>query len=322
MMRDGNALDKFRAALLFSVSFGAVAFAADTSLFSLPMEQQRAAERSVALALDMDYAGSYAEAEKLQKGNPGAACVLRNVARLSEFDDTGDTLALRSAEKELSECAADGAWDVLREFERGYAQTALGSSFKGAMGTRRAAKKFEDSEDKDARAVYSIYAYYVEDGLSFLPFVSDDRDAYLKILEERAANSKLFWPLFATPLAWMYYDRDEYGKALDVVERALAKAPKNAVFWQMKADMLYKQKRYAEASRIYERSAAEYLSRTGKSVRYFCAVGNLARIYLDAGDAEKSRKQAEKLKSADYGKVERWMPGSLVKDLKKKKLYP
>ncbi len=270
----------------------------------------------------MDYAGSYAETEKLQKGNPGAACVLRNVARLSEFDDTGDTVALRNAERELSECRAEGAWDVLREFELGYAKTALGSSLKGALATRKAAKKFEDSDDADARAVYAIYAYYVEDGFSFLPFVSDDRDAHLKVLEERSANSRLFWPLFATPLAWMYYDRGEYGKALAVVESALAKAPKNAVFWQMKADMLYKQKRYAEAARIYERSAAEYLSRTGKSVRYFCAVGNLARIYLDAGNLEKSRMHAEKLKSADYEKVERWMPGSLIKDLKKKKLYP
>ncbi len=299
---------------------GALNAFADSSLFELSRELQSEAERSVAFALKADYKKSYQVLEKIRAKNPGAACVLRNVTRLSEFDDTGDTLALEKAAKELSECAAEGAWDVLRAFELGYAQTSLGNSIKGALGTRSAAKKFEDSEDKDARAFYSIYAYYIDDGLSFLPFVSDDREAYLKILEERSANSELFWALFATPLAWMYYDKQEYGKALNVVERALSKAPQNPVFWQMKADMLYKLKKYTEAAKIYEKSAAEYLKRTGKSVRYFCAIGNLSRIYLDAGDFEKSKFYTEKLLDPDYKKIENWMPESLIKDLKKKDL--
>ncbi len=300
----------------------ALSSAADSSLFSLPGDLQRWADRSVAAALKMDYADSYRESERIRAKNSGVACVLRNISRLSEFDDVGDTLALQKAEKELSECSASGAWDVLREFELGYAKTALGKSFKGAMDTRRAAKKFEDSKDRDARAFYSIYAYYVEDGLSFLPFVSDDRESHLQILEERAMHSRLFWPLFATPLAWMFYDREEYGKALDVVNKALSKAPENAVFWQMKADMLYKQKEYAAASEIYEKSARDYLIRTGKSVRYFCAIGNLARIYQDAGRLEEARRNAEMFNSPEYRKIEKWMPASLVKDLKKKNLYP
>ena len=304
----------------FATLFGAAHAFAGSSLFALPGDLQSEAKRSVKLALNADYKTSYQVSEKIRAKNPGAACVLRNVVRLSEFDDVGDTLALEKAAKELSECTAEGAWDVLRAFELGYAQSALGSSLKGALGTRSAAKKFEDSEDKDAKAFYSIYAYYVDDGLSFLPFVSDDRDAYLKILEERSANSELFWALFATPLAWMYYDKQEYGKALKVVERAISKAPANPVFWQMKADMLYKQKKYAEAAKIYEKSAAEYLKRTGKSVRYFCAIGNLSRIYLDAGDTEKSKFYADKLLDPDYEKIEKWMPGSLVKDLEKKDL--
>lgn len=299
---------------------GALDVFAGSSLFSLPQELQQQAERSVAFALKADYKKSYQILETIHAGNPGAACVLRNVTRLSEFDDTGDTLVLEKAAKELSTCTAEGGWDVLRAFELGYAQSALGSSLKGALGTRSAAKKFEDSEDKDAQAFYAIYAYYVDDGLSFLPFVSDDREAYLKILEERSANSELFWALFATPLAWMYYDKQEYGKALKVVERAISKAPANPVFWQMKADMLYKLKAYAEAAKIYEKSAEEYLKRTGKSVRYFCAIGNLSRIYLDAGDSEKSKFYADKFLDPDYEKIEKWMPGSLVKDLKKKDL--
>ena len=56
------------------------------------------------------------------------------------------------------------------------------------------------------------------------------------------------------------------------------------------------------------------------SVRYFCAVGNLARIYLAAGDDEKAKMKAGKFNDPAYEKVEKWMPASLVKDLKKKNL--
>lgn len=291
------------------------------SPFRLPGELSQTAKNAVELALATDYAGAYREIQKVGTKNPGASCVLRNIVRLTEFDDLGDSAVLASAAAELSECKAYGAWDVLREFELGYAQTSLGHSFKGALGTRRAAKKFENSEDPDAQAIYAIYAYYVEDGFSFLPFVSDDRDAYLKLLNAQSEKSELFWALFATPLVWMHYDREEFDKALKVVERSLVKAPGNPVFLQMKADMLYKLRRFEEAAKIYEKSAETYLKRSGKSVRYWCAIGNLARIYLDSGNASAAKRYAEMFSSPEYAKWEKWMPQSLVKDLKKKDLY-
>ncbi len=318
-MKFSKQLSTFHGAIFF---ISAVAVASDTSLFALPGTLQSEAKQSFDLALQTNYSEAYAAIQKIQDKNPGAACVIRGIVRLSEFDDTGDTLALFTAEKELSKCSAEGSWDILREFELGYAHTAMGHSIKGALGTRKAAKKFEDAEDLDAQAFYAIYAYYVDDGLSFLPFVSDHREDYLKILEKSSDRSELFWALFATPLAWMYYDKQEYDKALDIVERSLAKAPRNPVFLQMKADMLYKLGRFAEAAKIYEKSASDYLTRTGKSVRYWCAVGNLARIYKEMGDNEKSLRNADLFKSPEYEKIETWMPASLVKDLKKKKLYP
>ena len=277
--------------------------ASEASLFTLPETLQSEAKHTFDFALQTNYSEAYAAIQKIQDKKPGAACVIRGIVRLSEFDDTGDTLALFTAEKELSKCSAEGSWDILREFELGYAHTAMGHSIKGALGTRKAAKKFEDAEDLDAQAFYAIYAYYVDDGLSFLPFVSDHREDYLKILEKGADRSELFW-------------------ALEVVERSLAKSPKNPVFLQMKADMLYKLGRFVEAAKIYEKSASDYLNRTGKSVRYWCAVGNLARIYKEMGDSEKSLQHADLFKSPEYKQIEKWMPASLVKDLKKKKLYP
>ncbi len=318
-MKFPKQLSRFLGATFF---ISAIAVAAEASLFALPGTLQSEAKRSFDFALQVNYSEAYAAIQKIQDKNPGAACVVRGIVRLSEFDDTGDTLALFTAEKELSKCSAEGSWDILREFELGYAHTAMGHSIKGALGTRKAAKKFEDAEDLDAKAFYAIYAYYVDDGLSFLPFVSDHREDYLKVLESGSDRSELFWALYATPLAWMYYDRQEYDKALKVVERSLAKAPGNPVFLQMKADMLYKLERFAEAAKIYEKSASDYLNRTGKSVRYWCAIGNLARIYKEMGDSEKSSQNANLFKSPEYKKIEKWMPASLVKDLKKKKLYP
>lgn len=307
---------------LFAATFGSVLlFAEEASLFALPGRVQSQAKRAFLFALQTNYPEAYREIGEIQKTDSGTACVIRGIVRLSEFDDAGDTLVLAKSEEELSRCSANGAWDILREFELGYARTSLGHSFKGALGTRKAAKKFEDSNDPDAQAFYAIYAYYVEDGLHFLPFISDNREEYLKILERESTRSELFWALFATPLAWMYYDRREYAKALDVVERALAKAPGNPVFLQMKADMLYKRGDFSRAAKIYAKSAEDYRNRTGKSIRYWCAIGNLARIHQDLGNSEKAIEYANLLKSPEYEKIEKWMPASLVKDLKRKKLY-
>ena len=61
---------------------------------------------------------------------------------------------------------------------------------------------------------------------------------------------------------------------------------------QIKADMLYRLKRYGEAADIYEKSAADYLKRTGKSIRYWCSVLHLIRIYSDKGDRRKVSRPA------------------------------
>jgi tetratricopeptide (TPR) repeat protein len=107
---------------------------------------------------------------------------------------------------------------------------------------------------------------------------------------------------------------------LTLAERGLKRAPNHPVMLQIKADMLYRLERYDEAAAIYEKSAVDYLERTGKSIRYWCAVLNLIRIYHDAGDETKSAEQRKKLDDPDYQKLKKWMPSSLVDDLKDRKL--
>ena len=286
----------------------------------MPAEQMEKWVKVTSLTMALDYKAAMDEAKAFRAMNEGAGCVLENVVRISRYDDRGDTTALLQAGKLLEDCKAQGLWDALRLFESGYVKTETGSGIKGAMTTRSAAKMFEESKDLEARAFYAIYAYYLDQSLSWLPFKSDNRKEYLKILDEASLNSPRFWPLFLTPLVWMHYDREEYGKALELVDRALSKAPNHPVFLQMRADMLYRQKRYGEAASIYESSAEGYLRRTGPTIRYWCAVLNLVRIYHDAGDKEKSREWKSRLNSQTFKALEKWMPGSLMDDLKDRDL--
>lgn len=287
---------------------------------SLPKSQEALWEEATSLTMALRYDEALKAARALRAQNKGVGCILEGVVRISIYDDKGDTASLFQAHRSLEKCEAKGLWDALRRFEIGYVQGETGHSVKGAMTTRSAAKAFEDSEDLEARAFFAIYAYYIDQSFSWVPFKSDKREQYLAVLDSASSISERFWPLFLTPLVWMHYDREEFDVGLKLAERGLARAPKNPVMLQIKADMLYRLKRYGEAAKIYEASASDYLERTGASIRYWCSVLNLIRIYNDAGEKEKAALWREKLKNPKFEALEKWMPGSLMGDLKKRDL--
>ncbi len=306
---------------LFALIFFVVGISfADELSFALSPAQNELAEKVTQKTMELNYVEAFNLARKLRLENDGVGCVFQNIIRVSMYDDKGDTTSLKVAAKNLETCKAEGLWDALRNFEIGYVLTETGHSVKGAMQTRSAASQFEDAKDYESKAFYAIYAYYVDNSFGWLPFKSDNRETYLKILDSGSLRSTKFWPLFLTPLIWMHYDRKDYKTGLSLAERGLKKAPDHPVMLQIKADMLYRLKRYDEAASIYEKSAADYLERTGKSIRYWCSVLNLIRIYHDAGDEAKSAEQRKKLDDPDYQKLKKWMPGSLVDDLTDRKL--
>lgn len=270
--------------------------------------------------LERKYGEAFLFSKKVGEKNAGVACVLEGMVSIGRYDDLGDTLAIIDAQKKLSSCKASGLWEALRVFELGYAQSELGHSVKGAWNTRSAAGVFENSPEVSPRAFYAIYAYYMDGAFSWLPFVSDDRPSHLKSLLDGALQSKWFWPLFTTSLSWMYYDRGEYDLAIELVDKALAKVPGHPVFLQIRADMLYRKGNFSEAAKIYEASASDYLNRSGKSIRYWCAVANLVRIYHDGKNEEASSTWKKELQSEEFKKIRKWMPHSLMDDLKKRDL--
>ena len=305
---------------LAAVAFFAVSAFADSLSLSLPAPLMELAERATARSMALDYDGALSLAKQVRAKDAGAGCVLENVVLVSRYDDLGDTLSLQRAGANLEKCTATGLWEALRKFEIGYVQNETGHSVKGAMTTRSAAKLFEESPELEARAFFAIYAYYVDNSFSWVPFKSDRRAEYLAVLDSASSASKRFWPLYLTSLVWMYYDKGDFNAGLKLSLRGLTKAPDHPVLLQIKADMLYKLRRYKEAAAIYEKSAADYLKRTGKSIRYWCAVMNLVRIYADKGDTQKAEFWRKELSDPEFAKWRRWMPASLVDDLKSRDL--
>ena len=302
-----------------SLLLAAFSFAENPSL-ALPDSLENLVEKVTAQTMALDYKTALNTAQAIKAKDEGVGCVIESIVQVSMYDDLGDTVALFKASESLDKCKALGLWQGLQMFELGFVQSETGHSFKGAMKTRSAAKLFEDSKELDPQAFYAIYAYYVDQSFSWLPFKSDNRSHYLSVLDSASKVSKRFWPLFLTPLIWMYYDKEDFKKGLDLSERGLRKSPNHPVLLQIKADMLYRLKRYDEAAKIYEQSAESYLKRTGKSIRYWCSALNLIRIYNDKGDQKAAQVWREKLKDPAYKALEKWMPGSLMDDLKARKL--
>ena len=302
-----------------SLLLTALSFAENLTL-ALPDSLENLVEKVTAQTMALDYKTALNTAQAIKAKDEGVGCVIESIVQVSMYDDLGDTAALFKASESLDKCKALGLWQGLQMFELGFVQSETGHSFKGAMKTRSAAKLFEDSKELDPQAFYAIYAYYVDQSFSWLPFKSDNRSHYLSVLDSASKVSKRFWPLFLTPLIWMYYDKEDFKKGLDLSERGLRKSPNHPVLLQIKADMLYRLKRYDEAAKIYEQSAESYLKRTGKSIRYWCSALNLIRIYNDQGDQKAAQAWREKLKDPAYKALEKWMPGSLMDDLKARKL--
>lgn len=305
---------------LILAAFLAIPCLAETASLALPAAQAELSKKMTRLTMELRYDEALGVAKEVRRMNDGVGCIFENVVRISRYDDLGDTSALLLAGVELEKCKATGMWEALRKFEFGYVQSESGHSIKGALQTRSAAKIFEDSKEQEARAFYAIYAYYVDKSFSWVPFMSDNRSAYLSVLDSASMTSERFWPLFLVPLVWMHYDNENYAAGLTLAERGLAKSPNHPVMLQIKADMLYRLKRYDEAAAIYSASAADYLKRTGKSIRYWCSILNLIRIYADAGKKEKALEMKSKLKDPEFERLRKWMPGSLMGDLESRNL--
>lgn len=300
------------------------------------------------LTLNSDYSLADQKSRKMRNHQPEhpGACVLQAMNTLARYDDLGNPELLKTARNTLQGCAAnlqkalDQAksntssnalsqsenqfWMGIIHFQDGYAATELGESLNGALSMRKGAKILETLQEyRDAQALHSIYGYYIDQltkGLSWMPWVDDNRDQYIGAIRDAALNSPYFSPLFATTLTWVYYDRQEYQKAMTLVSILRKKSPNHRVFEQMEADVLFRMGNFQQARNIYEQSLKKYSDVAPQSVRWFCAIGNLMRICQEQGDSTGVSKYQKLLQHPEWNNIKPFMPGSLVKDLERRKL--
>ncbi|GBU26238.1 hypothetical protein R83H12_02933 [Fibrobacteria bacterium R8-3-H12] len=236
-----------------------------------------------------NYNKAFSELSLMSKED-SSKCVLAGIAYVSRFDDLGDTLDLDSALFALKNCKTGGFWEPLRLYEISLVNSILGNTLKSILEARSAALIFEKLGDLNSKAFYAIYAYYN-------PFTESN----LEDLKKGFEDSRLFSPVFGSTFLWILYDRKKYTEALEVANILLKHYPRHPVMLQTKADMLFKLGRVQEAASIYKESEALYAKRAPGSIRYWCAVANLAKMTKD--DFWK-----EKLKSAEYKRIMHWMP--------------
>ena len=236
-----------------------------------------------------EYEKAFSEIYSTAKHDSGK-CVLEGITFVSRFDDLGDTLDLDSALFALKNCKTSDFWEPLRRYEISLINSILGNTFKSILEARSAALIFEKREDLDSKAFYAIYAYYN-------PFTQ----SRLENLKKGFENSRLFSPVFGNTLIWIFYDGKKYAEALEIANILLERYPKHPVISQTKADMLFKLGNTQEAVSIYKSSEALYAKRAPNSIRYWCAVANLAKM---TGD----NFWKEKLKTSEYKRIKHWMP--------------
>jgi len=217
-------------------------------------------------------------------------CVLKGIAYVSRFDDLGDTLDLDSALNVLKDCKTGGFWDALRRYEISFVNATLGNTLKSVLEARNAALIFEKLGDLDSKAFYAVYAHY-----------NPIAQSKMEDLKNGFENSSLFSPILGNAYMWILYDKKKYAEALEIANALLKRYPRHPIILQNRADMLFKLGRVQEAASIYKESEALYAKRAPNSIRYWCAVANLAKI--TGADLWK-----EKLNSVEYKRIMHWMP--------------
>ncbi|NLB63422.1 MAG: hypothetical protein GX801_04865 [Fibrobacter sp.] len=306
---------------IFTLLLPLFCWAASSKVFELlPVEDELVDSIAISI-LQQNYAVAERQGARLFSINPQAGANFWALAKLANYNDLGDTNKVYEAKLLLDTLEfSKEEWEGLRLFQVGFIEGLLGNGMRAATRTRAAAKIFKPLDNSEAQAFYFIYAFYMEALSAWIPGVSDKRPEMLIELEKITHNSVRFGSVIGSATVWMYFGRKEYDKALNLVDALLKKSPQNPAFLQMRADMLFRLEEYDAAAEIYEKSATYYERKAPKSLRWWCAAGNLARIYQENDKKELSQRWIDHFSSPEFQKIKKWMPPSLMKDLKRRKL--
>ncbi|AFH49087.1 Hypothetical protein IALB_1377 [Ignavibacterium album JCM 16511] len=90
-----------------------------------------------------------------------------------------------------------------------------------------------DSSFHDAYIAIGTFKYWKSaktEFLNWLPFVDDEKDLGIKLLTIAVKNSSYNYHLAVNSLVWIYIDRERFGDAIELAEKALIKYPESRIF--------------------------------------------------------------------------------------------
>lgn len=90
-----------------------------------------------------------------------------------------------------------------------------------------------DSSFHDAYIAIGTFKYWKSaktEFLNWLPFIDDEKDLGIKFLTIAVKNSSYNYHLAVNSLIWIYIDRERFGDAIELAEKALIKYPESRIF--------------------------------------------------------------------------------------------
>jgi len=291
----------------------------------------KAFEEASSLSLSGRHRAADSFARSWDEGSEQEKLLLSATVALSAFADLHDPSRLESAHRSLDQLSRlvrsrtdprSRLIDAMALSQASYLAALEGRDLASALDGRSAASVAQDMMDQgwdspELRGIVGGYLFWKSQTLGPLGRLigGDQRDRGLRLTQQAAASRSPFREAFRTSLLWIRYERGDYAEALRVVQEARATWPENRLYRQAEGDVLFRLDRLPQALDTYRASFREYEGLEVLPVGRLSAAGNLARIQAAMGRPDSARAWLDTLDAPRYGKVRKWLPASLVRDL-------
>ena len=270
---------------------------------------------SLTLWSDAIFQADYSKAKSNLKSTSEDSLFLA-LTYITEFEDLGDTLLLGQANKILIryiEAFPDSNQTSflygLAKFQHGALKGILGEIISGLFSLRSGAKNLEPLQDDDAKALFEIYNFHSAKLTAWFGMGSSDQSS--NIIANAYTKSPYLGGILSNSLFWIYFEEKKYDAMFKMAKSLHEQFPENRIFKQNYGDILKYQKKHTEAYRIYFESFQQY-KQYPKSIRYFCAAGNLLLL---AKKTNKPYLEWQKIWKQGLMSYKDWLPDELIEEV-------
>ncbi len=163
-----------------------------------------------------------------------------------------------------------------------------------------------DSTNYDAYLGIGTYKYYrsaMSKTLSWLPFVKDERDLGIRMIERAIARGRFSKAAGMNGLMWIFVHEKQYEKAMALADSALRAFPGSRYFLWGKAAIAFKQENWQLADSLYSHILTTYTDEQDSPYNSMECRTNLADIALREGRFQQAIELAEAALNTRLDKV-------------------